>query len=72
MKRVKHMSLHQHYETEIWEQESLKGAPESTQEGYRALKKVCSDESHKCENSQKAHQATPWVLRQTARRTIFP
>jgi hypothetical protein len=44
--RVKHMSLHQHFETEIWEQESLKGAPESTQKGHRELKKVCTDESH--------------------------
>jgi len=34
------MSLHQHFETEIWKQESLEGAPESTQEGHRALKKV--------------------------------
>jgi hypothetical protein len=28
-KRVKHMSLHQHFETEIWEQENLKEAPEN-------------------------------------------
>jgi hypothetical protein len=33
-KRVKHMSLHQHFETEILKQKSLKGAPESTQEGH--------------------------------------
>jgi hypothetical protein len=46
-KRVKHMSLHQHFEIEIWEQESLKGAQESKQKGHRALKKARTDESHK-------------------------
>ena len=46
-KRVKHFFLHQHFETDFWEQKSLKGDPESTQKAHRALKNVCTEKSHK-------------------------
>ena len=56
-KRVKLMSLHQHFETENLKQESPKGAPESTQENYRALKKVRTDKLQVREQDKK--ESTP-------------